>query len=77
MRKILELFYLKDHLPMAKDVLQRVWRVPEVNEKVRALSRLQSDLQAICPELLHLPGSVDNLWFLRFPASCDDLEQLA
>jgi len=91
-RKILELFHLKDHLPMAKDVLQRVWRVPEVNEKlkrltrrrrqlvnekVRVLSRLQTDLQAVCPELLHLPGSVDNLWFLRFLASCDDLEGLA
>lgn len=90
--KILELFHLKDHLPMAKDVLQEVPRIPAVNqklkrltrrrrqlvnEKVRVLSRLQTDLQAICPELLGLPGSVDNLWFLRFLASCDDLEELA
>ena len=91
-RKILELFHLKDHLPLAKDVLERVREVPEVNqklkrltrrrrqlvnEKVRVVSRLQTDLQAVCPELLHLPGSVDNLWFLRFLSSRDDLEELA
>jgi len=91
-RKILELFHLKDHLPMAKDVLQEVPEVPKeneklkrltrrrrqlVNEKVRVMKRMQADLQAVCPELLGLTRKVDNLWFLRFLASRDDLEELA
>jgi len=91
-RKILELFHLKDHLPLAKDVLQEVPEVPKeneklkrltrrrrqlVHEKVRVVKRMQADLQAVCPELLGLSKKVDNLWFLRFLASCDDLEELA
>ncbi|HEU68126.1 MAG TPA: hypothetical protein ENN53_02735 [Candidatus Acetothermia bacterium] len=79
-RKILELFQLKDHLPLAKDVRQEVPRVPLVNEKVKRLSRrrrqlvnekvrvvnrMQADLQAVCPELL------------RFLSSRDDLRKLA
>jgi transposase len=65
-RKILELFHLKDHLPLAKDALQKVVSAPPVNDKLKRLSRrrrqlvnekvqvvnrLQSDLQAVCPEL--------------------------
>ncbi len=91
-RKILELFHLKDHLPMAKDVLQEVLPVPPENErlkrltrrrrqlvreKARVVNRMQSDLQAVCPELLSITGSVDNLWFLRFLSSRDDLRKLA
>ena len=91
-RKILELFHLKDYLPLAKDVLQEVPEVPKENEKlkrltrrrrqlvqekVRVMRRLQADLQAVCPELLGLSRKVDNLWFLRFLASRDDLEELA
>ena len=34
-RKILELFHLKDHLPLAKDVLQEVLRIPPVNERLK------------------------------------------
>ncbi|MCR4405255.1 MAG: transposase, partial [Candidatus Acetothermia bacterium] len=90
-RKILELFHLKDHLPLATDVLQEAPRVPAeneklkrlsrrrrqlVNEKVRVVNRMQSDLQAVCPELLSITGSVDNLWFLRFLSSRDDLRKL-
>ena len=90
-RKILELFHLKDHLPLAKDVLQEVPRIPPVNEKlkrltrrrrqlvnekVRVISRMQADLQAICPELLSITGSADNLWFLRFLSSREDLRKL-
>lgn len=90
-RKILELFHLKDHLPLAKDVLQEAPRVPAENEKlkrlsrrrrqlvrekVRVVNRMQADLQAVCPELLALTGSVDNLWFLRFLSSRDDLRKL-
>lgn len=90
--KILELFHLKDQLPLAKDVLQEVPAVPAVNaklkrltrrrrqlvnEKVRVLNRLQVDLQAVCPELLAMTKDAGNRWFLRFLACRDDLRQLA
>ncbi|MCK4391687.1 transposase, partial [Candidatus Bipolaricaulota bacterium] len=91
-RKILELFHLKDHLPIAKDALQKVVSAPLVNdklkrlsrrrrqlvnEKIRVANRLQSDLQAVCPELLGITNKVSNLWFLRFLTCRDDLRQLA
>jgi transposase len=91
-RKILELFHLKDQLPMAKDVLQEVPEVPLeneklkrlsrrrrqlVNEKVRVVNRMQADLQAVCPELLAIAGNAANLWFLRLLSSRDDLRKLA
>ena len=91
-RKILELFHLQGQLPLAKDVLQEVVPIPPVNEKLKRLSRrrrqlvnekirvanrIQSDLQAVSPELLASTNSVDNLWFLRFITSRDDLRQLA
>lgn len=91
-RRILELFHLKDHLPLAKDVLQEVPRGPQENEKlkrlsrrrrqlvlekVRAIKRMQADLQAVCPELLGLTAKVDNLWFLRFLSARDELVKLA
>jgi len=91
-RKILELFHLKDHLPLAKDVLQKVVLAPPVNdklkrlsrrrrqlvnEKVRVANRLQSDMQAVCPELLAITNNVSNLRFLRFLTCRDDLTQLA
>ena len=90
--KILELFRLRETLPMAKDVLQEVLEVPCVNErlkrltrrrrqlveeKVRVVNRLHSDLQAVCPGLVGITGRVDNLWFLRFLVSRGDLRQLA
>jgi len=91
-RKILELFCLKDQLPLAKDAIQEVVMAPAVNgklkrlsrrrrhlvdEKMRILARMQTDLQAVCPELLALTHSADNLWFLRFLTFRDDLRQLA
>ena len=91
-RKILELFHLKGQLPLAKDVLQKVVpalpvneklkrlsrrRRQLVNEKIRVQNRIQSDLQAVCPELLGSTNSVSNLWFLRFITCRDDLTQLA
>lgn len=90
-RKILELFHLKDQLPMAKDVLQEVAPIPPdneklkrlsrrrrqlVNEKVRVINRMQVDLQAVCPELLAITGDAANLWFLRFLSCWDDLTKL-
>ncbi len=91
-RKILELFHLREQLPMAKDVLQEVLPAPEVNEKLkrvsrrrrqlvteklRVLNRMQADLQAVSPELLASTHDADNLWFLRFLSFRDDLRQLA
>lgn len=43
-RKILELFRLKDQLPLAKDALQEVAKVPAVNEKLKRLSRRRRHL---------------------------------
>jgi len=89
--KMLELFQLQDHLPLAKGVLQAVLPVPDANrrlkrltrrrrqlanEKVALQNRIQPDLQAICPTLLELTGSVDNLWFLHFLTCRDDLTKL-
>lgn len=90
-RKGLELFQLCDHLPMANDVLQEVRKTPQeneilkrlsrrrrrlVDERVRVLNNLQADLQAVCPGLLEITGEVDNLWFLNFLTSTDDLRKL-
>lgn len=90
-RKMFELFILQAHLPLAKNALQPVVPIPEiseklkritrrrralVNEKVRIVNRLQSDLQAISPGFLSITGSADNLWFLRFLTSREDIRQL-
>jgi transposase len=52
-------------------------RRPLVNDKVRVVNRLQSDLQAVCPGLLEITGAVDNLWFLRFLTCREELPKLA
>ncbi len=90
-RKIVELFELRAHLPLAKDVLQEVAAPPAENEKlkrltrrrrqlvedkVRVVNRLQADLQSVSPGLLAITGNVDNRWFLRFLTSRDELPQL-
>jgi len=91
-RKGLELFQLCDHLPLARGVLQEVAATPEendvlkrltrrrrslVDEKSRVLSRMQGDLQAVCPGLLTITNDVENVWFLNFLSHSDDLTQLA
>lgn len=90
-RKMLELFNLKDHLPLAKDVLQEVVRGPIeheklkyltrrrrvlVNEKTRVLNRIQSDLNAVAPGLLEITKDVANKWFLQFLTARNDFRQL-
>lgn len=90
--KMLELFRLREQLPLAKDVLQEIVPTPPenaelkrltrrrrqlVNEKVRLLNRIQSDLQAVAPGLLEITGDADNLWFLRFLTCRNDLAKLA
>lgn len=91
-RKMLELFQLRHHLPLAKDVLQEVAPVPVVNtrlkrltrrrkqlikEKVALIGRMTADLQALSPGLLSITGQIDNLWFLRFLTARDTLAPLA
>ena len=90
-RKCLELFQLRDLLPLAKDALQEVAATPLeneilkrltrrrrrlVNEKARVLNNMQGDLQAVCPGLLEITGDAGNLWFLRFLTSADSLIKL-
>jgi transposase len=91
-RKGLELFQLRDHLPLAKEVLQEVRGTPQenevlkrltrrrrrlVNERVRVVNNLQADLQAVCPGLLEITPEASNQWFLNFLLSADTLPQLA
>jgi transposase len=91
-RKGLELFQLRDHLPLAKDVLQEVTGTPKeneilkrltrrrrrlVNERVRVVNNLQADLQAVCPGLLEITTEASNQWFLNFVISGDTILQLA
>jgi transposase len=90
-RLILDLFRLDEHLPPSRGSLARVCEVPEENaklqrlsrrrrelveEKVRTSNRMQSDLASVCPELLEITGSADNLWFLRFLTCREGLEGL-
>ena len=84
--RALQLFQLRDQVPLARGVLQQVEPSSEenaklkrytrrrkqiVDEKVRVSCRIQSDLQAVCPGLLEITGKADNLWFLRLIASVD------
>ena len=90
-QKMFELLTLSKHLPLAKSVLQEVVKVPEANEKlkritrrrrllveekIRIINRMQSDLQAICPGILGITKNADNLWFLRFLTSRENICQL-
>jgi hypothetical protein len=62
-RKGLELFQLSDHLPL--------------DERIRVISNLQTDLQAVCPGLLEMTKNAGNQWFLNFLVSAETLPQLA
>ena len=90
--KTLELFQLRDHLPMAGDVLQEVMATPEENDILKRLSRrrrrlvnergrvtnsMQADLQAVAPGLLQITRYVGNLWFLNFLTCRQDIRKLA
>ncbi len=91
-RKNLELFQLRDHLPMAGDVLQEVMATPEendilkrlsrrrrrlVDERGRVISAMQADLQAVAPGLLQITRFVGNLWFLNFLTCRKEIRKLA
>lgn len=90
-KKILELFTLKEHLPLAGNVLQLVVKPPQtheklkyltrrrkvlVNEKTRILNRMQSDLNAVAPGLLNITKDAANKWFLHFLVARNDFSQL-
>ena len=91
-RRILELFRLRSDLALARGVLQEIVAVTEeaerlkrltrrrrqlVNERVRVLNRMQSDLQAVCPGLLAITAQADNLWFLSLLGAREDIRKLA
>ncbi len=91
-RKIVELFSLQEHLPIAKKVLQEIKPANSINAKLKKLTRrrkqlieekkaitnrLNSDLQAEAPDLKAITKSVDNLWFLRFITLRDNLVSLS
>ncbi len=91
-RKIVELFFLQKHLPIAKKVLQEIKPSDDVNQKLKKLTRrrrqlvnekvaisnrFSSDLQAVAPDLKAITKSIDNLWFLRFMTLRDDIRNLA
>jgi transposase len=91
-RKILELFQLSEHLPLAKNALHEVAQIPLENEqlkrlsryrkelvgeRVRVINRLQGDLHAVSPGLMSITGDADNIWFLNFLTCRKDLTKLA
>lgn len=91
-RKGLELFQLQQTLPLAKNVLQEVYSIPQVNQELKRLTRrrrrlvnervsyintLQSDLRALSPGLVEITKDVKNVWYLNFLASSKDLKSLA
>lgn len=91
-RRILELFRLRSDLAVARGVLQEIVAVTQeaeqlkrlsrrrrqlVNEKVRVVNRMQSDLQAVCPGLLAITADAENLWFLSLLGARDDIRKLA
>ena len=85
-RKGLELFQLRDHLPLAKDVLQEISPTPlendqlkrltrrrrrMVNERVSVMNSLQTDLHAVCPGLCDITRDVGQVWYLNFLSSAN------
>lgn len=91
-RKMLELFQLQTHLPLAKGVLQEIGPIPAVHDELKWLTRrrkqlirdkivligrLHAALLAVSPGLADITGSLDNRWFLRFISCRTDLRQLA
>lgn len=90
-RKGLELFQLQRSLPLAKNVLQEVGEIPQVNQQLKRLTRrrrrlvnervsyinaLQADLRSVSPGLVDITKDVKNVWFLNLLASAADIRQL-
>ena len=47
-----------------------------VQDRTRLIAQLQAHLQAVCPGLISMTGSLDNLWFLNFLKFRPQLDQL-
>jgi len=67
------------HFPEVNEKLKRLTRRRQalVHEKVRAANRLQSDLNAVAPSLSTITKDVCNVWFLNFITARSDLYKLA
>ena len=65
--------------PEENEVFKRLTRRRRrlVDERVRVISNLQIDLQAVCPGLLEMTKNAGNQWFLNFLVSAETLPQLA
>ena len=89
--RILELFRARHALHVERDVLQLVVAAPLendklkqftrrrrqlVNEKTRLIARMGGALQALCPGLLALTSTVDNVWFLSLLTARTDMRKL-
>lgn len=89
--RILELFRARHSLRVERDVLQLVVAAPPendklkqftrrrrqlVNEKTRLIARMGGALQALCPGLLALTSTVDNVWFLSLLTARTDMRKL-
>ncbi len=90
-RRMLDLFAMHDRLPMSKTTMCKVEPTPEINNKLKRLTRrrsslvkektaivcrMQSDIRACAPGLLSITGRTDNLWFLRFLSCREDFSKL-
>ena len=65
--------------PEENEILKRLTRRRRrlVDERIRVISNLQTDLQAVCPGLLEMTKNAGNQWFLNFLVSAETLPQLA
>ena len=90
-RKIIELFILKKHLTIAKDVLQEIRVSNNTHQKLKKLTRrrkqlikerasitnrLGGELQAQVPELKAIAPRVDTNWFLTLLTLKEDIRDL-
>jgi len=90
-RKIIELFHLQKHLPIAKKVLQEIEPKDDTNahlkklirrrkqlveEKVAIVNRFNAELKGVSPDLKKLSPKVSNQWFLRFITLKKDIRDL-
>jgi len=91
-RRACQLLSFHRQYPRERAVCEPVVAIPEVNRRLRLLSRyrrqlvaekqrlihrLRAHLQAVAPGLIVMTKRVENLWFLRFLSSRTRLSQLA
>lgn len=80
---------LRVHLPLAKNVLQEIIPTPRENDMLKRLSRHRRILvdkkslpsgrssRSVYRGLLDMAKDADNLWFLRFNTSVEELTKLS